>query len=345
MKTNKSKRWMLLAAATALILGACSSGSSGDQTATEDTTVATEVVATDESTCATTYQVGWANLDAGILYYRDLGEGLQKFADENCWELIVTDAAYDIPKQISQIEDMIVQGLDLIIAAPGDRDALVAVYEKAKEANIPMLSTGNNLSDGNSALEIGFVGTDWEVEGRKQTEWMVEKLNGTGNVARLGGVGATQYVQKRKAGFETVMANTKSLKVVFNQDANGFNQEEGLRLAQDALTKNPDITVFWCDSDALALGAVQAINERGLDHSKILVLGSDGEPIAFDQIRTGDGIDYTRALHGYQWGLLTAKAANSYLKSGATGYDYLVQAPTEGVSADNIKNRTNEELR
>ena len=110
--------------------------------------------------------------------------------------------------------------------------------------------------------------------------------------------------------------------IVFNQEANGFNQEEGLRLAQDALTKNPDITAFWCDSDALALGAVQAINERGLDHSKILVLGSDGEPIAFDQIRAGDGIDYTRALHGYQWGLLTAKVANSYLNSGATGYDY-----------------------
>jgi ribose transport system substrate-binding protein len=174
---------------------------------------------------------------------------------------------------------------------------------------------------------------------------MVEKLSGSGNIARIGGVGATQYVQKRKAGFESVMANAKSLKVVFNQDANGFNQEEGLRLAQDALTKNPDITAFWCDSDALALGAVQAINERGLDHSKILVLGSDGEPIAFDQIRAGDGIDYTRALHGYQWGLLTAKVANSYLTSGATGYDYFIQAPTEGVSADNIKNRTNEELR
>ena len=97
MKTNKSKRWMLLASITALILGACSSGSSGDQTAAEDATVTTEVVATDEAACATTYQVGWANLDAGILYYRDLGEGLQKFADENCWELTVTDAAYDIP--------------------------------------------------------------------------------------------------------------------------------------------------------------------------------------------------------------------------------------------------------
>jgi ABC-type sugar transport system substrate-binding protein len=340
MKTKKNRYRVLLASITTLALGACGSSTTGEESATENSTA--EV---PETSCETTYQVGWANLDAGILYYRDLGAGLQEFADENCWELTVTDAAYDIPKQISQIEDMIVKGIDLIIAAPGDREALVAVYQKAKEANIPMLSTGNNLADGNSALEIGFVGTDWQVEGLKQTEWMVEKLGGSGNVARIGGVGATQYVQKRKAGFEAVMSSNKSLKIVFNQEANGFNQEEGLRLAQDALTSNPDITAFWCDSDALALGAVQAINERGLDQSKILVLGSDGEPLAFDQIRSGEGIDYTRALHGYQWGLLTAKAANSYLTSGATGFDYLIQAPTEGLSLDNIKNRTNEDLR
>jgi ABC-type sugar transport system substrate-binding protein len=204
MKTKKNGYRVLLASITTLALGACGSSTTGEESATENSTA--EV---PETSCETTYQVGWANLDAGILYYRDLGAGLQAFADENCWELTVTDAAYDIPKQISQIEDMIVKGIDLIIAAPGDREALVAVYQKAKEANIPMLSTGNNLADGNSALEIGFVGTDWQVEGLKQTEWMVEKLGGSGNVARIGGVGATQYVQKRKAGFEAVMSSNK----------------------------------------------------------------------------------------------------------------------------------------
>lgn len=338
----------VLAAALAFAGAACGSDDSSESPATEPASGATEAPSTEapaEGECAETYTVGWANLDSGILYYRDLEAGLQEFADANCWELIATDAAYDIPKQIAQIEDFIVKGVDLIIAAPGDREALVAVYEKAQEAGIPVLSTGNNLADGNEALEIGFVGTDWEAEGVRQTEWMVTKLADGDKVARIGGVGATQYVQKRKVGFEKVMADHPGIEVVFSQDANGFNQEEGLRLAQDALTANPDLKAIWADSDALALGAVQAINERGLSQADILVLGSDGEPIAFDQIRSGEGVDYTVALHGLQWGRLTAEVAHKFLTTGSTGQEYFIQAPTEGVSADNIGDRTNEDLR
>lgn len=359
----RSRKFGLALAAATLFFGAAACGGDDDAGPSEDTTAPTEEVtesasedagesapaeeapAPAEGECAETYSVGWANLDAGILYYRDLEAGLQEFAEANCWELNAADAAYDIPKQIAQIEDMIVRGVDLIIAAPGDREALVAVFEKAQESGIPMLSTGNNLADGNEALEIGFVGTDWEVEGIRQTEWMVGKLSEGDKVARIGGVGATQYVQKRKAGFESVMAENPGLLVVFNQDANGFNQEEGLRLAQDALTANPDLKAIWADSDALALGAVQALNERGISQDEVLVLGSDGEPIVFDQIRNGDGVDYTIALHGLQWGGLTAEVAHSYLTSGSTGYDYFIQAPTEGVSADNIGDRSNDDLR
>lgn len=332
----------IAAVAAATLFGVTACGSDDSSSSSDASGAPTDATSGD---CAETYQVGWANLDAGILYYRDLEAGLQEFADANCWELTATDAAYDIPKQIAQIEDMIVKGIDLIIAAPGDRDALVAVYEKAKDAGIPMLSTGNNLADGNEALEIGFVGTDWEVEGVRQTEWMVSKLSDGDKVARIGGVGATQYVQKRKAGFEAVMAENPGIQVVFNQDANGFNQEEGLRLAQDALTANPDLKAIWADSDALALGAVQALNERGISQADVLVLGSDGEPIAFDQIRSGEGVDYTIALHGLQWGRLTAEVAHAYLTTGSTGYEYFIQAPTEGVSTDNIADRTNEDLR
>jgi ribose transport system substrate-binding protein len=338
----KTRKLGIAAVAAALLFGASACGGDNDSSSSDASSAPTEGTTGD---CAETYQVGWANLDSGILYYRDLQAGLQEFADANCWELMATDAAYDIPKQIAQIEDMIVKGVDLIIAAPGDRDALVAVYEKAKEAGIPVLSTGNNLADGNEALEIGFVGTDWEAEGVRQTEWMVSKLSDGDKVARIGGVGATQYVQKRKAGFDKVMAEHPGIQVVFNQEAEGFNQEEGLRLAQDALTANPDLKAIWADSDALALGAVQALNERGISQADVLVLGSDGEPIAFDQIRSGEGVDFTIALHGLQWGRLTAEVAHAFLTSGKTGYEYFIQAPTEGVSKDNIGDRSNEDLR
>ena len=93
------------------------------------------------------------------------------------------------------------------------------------------------------------------------------------------------------------------------------------------------------------MGAAQAVTEAGIDHATILISGSDGEPAAFDQIRDGNGIDATIALHGLQWGNLTAEVAHEFLTTGSTGSGYFIQAPTELVDSDNIGSRTNEDLR
>lgn len=297
----------------------------------------------DADGCTERYEVRYANLATFILYFRDLEAGLADFGAENCWNFSAADAAYVIEDQVAQIEDFATQGVDLIIASPGDRDALVPAYEAAAAAGIPILSTGDSLR--NPDLEIGFIGTDWDVEGTKQSEWMVEQMGGSGKLARIGGPGASEYVEKRKEGFETVMEANPDIEVAFNQSANSFTQEEGLRLAQDALTANPDLDGIWADSDALALGAATAVDEAGIDHADILVSGTDGEPAVFDQIRAGTGVDMTIALRGYAWGTQTAEVAHAFLTTGSTGQDYFIQAPTLVVDATSIEGMTNDDLR
>ena len=298
---------------------------------------------TDDGGCAETYEVRYANLATFILYFRDLEAGLASFGAENCWNFSAADAAYVIEDQFAQIEDFATQGVDLIIASPGDREALVPAYEAAAAAGIPILSTGDSVR--NPELEIGFIGTDWDVEGTKQSEWMVEQMGGSGKLARIGGPGASEYVEKRKEGFEAVMEANPGIEIVFNQSANSFTQEEGLRLAQDALTANPDLDGIWADSDALALGAAIAVDEAGIDHVDILISGTDGEPAVFDQVRDGTGVDMTIALRGYAWGTRTAEVAHAFLTSGSTGEDYFIQAPTIVVDATSIVGMSNDDLR
>ena len=297
----------------------------------------------EEAECSETYDVAYANLATFILYFRDLEEGLRRFGAANCWNFTSADAAYVMEDQVAQIEDMVTKGVDLIIASPGDLISLKPAYEVAKEAGIPILSTGDSVKD--DSLEIGFVGAIWIDTGVDQTEWMVEKLGGSGTMARIGGPGASEYVEGRLEGFEEVVAANPGIDVVFNQSADSFTAEEGLRLAQDALTANPDLNAIWADSDALALGAVQAVNEAGIDHADIWITGSDGEPAVFDQIRDGTGVDATIALHGLQWGTVTAEVAHKFLTTGSTGEDYFIPAPIELVDAENMGSRTNEDLR
>lgn len=318
----------LLAVLTVFALGAAACGGNDD---------------TDASGCAETYDVGFANLATFILYFRDMQAGLSDFGADNCWNFQAADAAYVMTDQVAQIEDFVTQGVDLIIAAPGDREALIPAYRTAADAGIPILSTGDRVED--ESLEIGFIGADWKEVGILQTNWMVDKMSDSEKMARIGGPGASEYVEKRREGFEEVMAENPGIDLVFNQSAQDFNQEEGLRLAQDALTANPDLRAIWADSDALALGAAQAVDEAGIDHAEILITGTDGEPDVFDQIRAGNGVDATIALRGYAWGQLTANVAHQYLTTGSTGEGYFIEAPTLLVDEDEIVGMSNADLR
>ena len=245
-----------------------------------------------------------------------------------------------IEDQVAQIEDFVTQGVDLIIASPGDRQALIPAYEVAAAAGIPMLSTGDSVQQ--AAPEIGFIGTDWGVEGTKQSEWMVEQMGGSGKIARIGGPGASEYVEKRRDGFEEVMGANPGIEVVFNQSANSFTAEEGLRLAQDALTANPDLDGIWADSDALALGAATAVGRSGASTTPTSWLAARRH-----SIRSGLELAWTMtiALRGYQWGWQTAEVAHQYLTTGSTGQGYFIQAPTIVVDSESIEGVTIADLR
>ncbi len=346
-RPGQTRFWQLLIALTAVVVlaTACGVAVSEETTVSDTATPATEAPASTvgDDECSETYDVAYANLATFILYFRDLEAGLAEFGADNCWNFQAADAAYVIEDQVAQIEDFVTQGVDLIIASPGDRQALTPAYEVAGEAGIKILSTGDRVE--NEELEIGFVGTDWGAEGRAQTQWMIDQMGGSGTMARIGGPGASEYVEKRREGFNELMAEHPGIDLVFNQNADSFTQEEGLRLAQDALTANPDLDAIWADSDALALGATQAVDEAGIDHADILITGTDGEPAAFDQIRDGTGLDATIALRGYQWGRLTAEIAHRWLTTGSTGEGYFIQAPTLLVDADEIVGHSNADFR
>ena len=340
--TRRAGRWLALLLAIGLVAASCGNDSDGD--ASDDT--GGDNAAADAGgggDCDETYDVAYANLATFILYFRELEEGLRTFGEANCWNFTAADAAYVIEDQISQIEDFVTQGVDLIIASPGDREALVAAYQVAADAGIPILSTGDNVVD--ESLEIGFIGTHWFDEGTRETQWIIDQIGGEGQIARIGGPGASEYVEERKRGFEELIAANPGVDVVFNQSANAFTQEEGLRLAQDALTANPDLQAIWADSDALALGAAQAVEEAGIDQADIFIAGTDGEPAVFDQIRDGTGVDMTIALQGFKWGQQTAAVAHAYLTGGSTGEEHFIQAPTIVVDAETIEGKTNEDLR
>ena len=111
----KQKKWKLLASllmVSLLIFAGC--GDDDDDSSSAP--AASTETASEEETCSETYDVAYANLATFILYFRDLEEGLRRFGAENCWNFTSADAAYVMEDQVAQIEDMVTQGVDLILS-------------------------------------------------------------------------------------------------------------------------------------------------------------------------------------------------------------------------------------
>ena len=75
------------------------------------------------------------------------------------------------------------------------------------------------------------------------------------------------------------------MKVVAQQPAD-WSQDKGFDIAQDMIQAHPDISVFFGQADAMALGAAQAVKDANMN-TKPLVLGFDGDKAGLQAVHDG----------------------------------------------------------
>lgn len=70
-------------------------------------------------------------------------------AEKRGFKLIVTDAQDNTAKQVSDVEDLIAQNIDLLILSPREFEGLETALQTAKENSVPrqILYTANGLQE------------------------------------------------------------------------------------------------------------------------------------------------------------------------------------------------------
>lgn len=243
--------------------------------------------------------IGISHYALVIPFYRSMTAGFQAAAKKYHWKVVVTDSNFDPSKQASNIESLIARHVDAIVASPGDANALIPAYKAAKKAGIPIFSIANDIGLGGQAYETAFYGANQAGISAQRTQYLAKRMNGKGKVIAIRGPSPIYFVVQDKIGYNRVMSKNPGIKTVFDQNAKDLTAEEGLRLAQDAFTSQPDANGVWVENDDLAVGVAQVMRANG-KAGKIPVVSMDGSPQVFDLIRKGD-ITYTLALPTYLW--------------------------------------------
>ena len=215
-------------------------------------------------------KIGYTCMDGTNPFFVTLEASIREVVEAHGDELVSLDPQNSNEKQISQIEDLISQGIVAMFVNPVDRDGIIAGLDKLKEANIPMFGFDTEVAD--MSYLVSYAGSDNYNAGYVCGEDLVAKCPDGGNIIVLDSP-TMQSVVDRTDGFLAAIEG-KGFTVVSQIDCMG-NQEQGNLNGTDALTAHPDAVAIFGGNDPTALGAYAAAEAAG---SKALIYGVDGSP-------------------------------------------------------------------
>ncbi|RHW42587.1 ribose ABC transporter substrate-binding protein RbsB [Neobacillus notoginsengisoli] len=214
-------------------------------------------------------------------FFVTLKEGAEKEAKNQDVELIVVDAQNDSAKQVSDIEDLIQQGVDVLVVNPTDSSAVAAAIESANKADVPVITVDRSAEGGEV---VSHIASDNVAGGQMAGDFILEKLGKKGKVVELEGIPGSSAARERGEGFHKSVDPESAIEVVAKQSAD-FDRAKGLSVMENILQANKDVQAVFAHNDEMALGALQALEAAGL--KDVLVVGFDATDDAVKAVEEG----------------------------------------------------------
>lgn len=226
-----------------------------------------------------TLTIGMSFQELNNEYFVTMQEALETAAASLGAEVIVTDARHDVSKQVSDVEDMIQRGIDILLLNPADSVGVETAVLSAQEAGVTTVAI-----DAQAEGPVdGFVGSKNYDAGYLACEHMAEQLGGEGQVALLDGIPVVPILQ-RIEGCTDALDQYDGIEIVTKQ--NGRQERtHAMTVTENIIQANPDLNGLFSVNDIGSLGALIAIEASGRD---IKLVSVDGHPEAVAEIQKAD---------------------------------------------------------
>ncbi|MBO9100668.1 MULTISPECIES: ABC transporter substrate-binding protein [unclassified Rhizobium] len=219
-------------------------------------------------------------------YFVSMQEALKEAAKSIGADVVVTDANHDVAKQISDIEDMLQQKIDILLINPTDSAGVESAVKMAKDANVIVVAVDANA---NGPVDT-FVGSKNKDAGYQSCQFLAKSLNGTGEVAILDGIAVVPILQ-RVEGCKQALAEFSGIKLVDTQNGRQ-DRSVALGVVENMIQSHPNLKGIFSVNDGGAMGALSAIQGSNKD---IKLTSVDGAPEAVKAIADGTAFIETTA--------------------------------------------------
>ena len=231
--------------------------------------------------------VGIAGANYAIESARAQYEALAAGLIERGIEPKFLDAALDINTQVSQIDQFVDQDVDAIVVnLAGDPNAVVGSLQRAVDKKIDLFGLG-----GVPGIDEILVQADLPSEelGARSGAYICDATGGSGQIAMIEAIDIPVLAARWDSFLATIAKECPDLEVVATERAVPDDAATARPIAEDLLTRFPDLKAIWAMGDGPALGAGLAVQASGRD---VVVTGLNGESQGIDGIKQG-AIDAT----------------------------------------------------
>ncbi len=241
---------------------------------------ATTLVGCQKTNDSNVKKIGFIVSTLNNPFFVDLKDGIQKTAEELGYKVVVLDSQNDPAKEVSNMEDLTVKDVDIVLLNPVDSDSAVASVMIANNYDLPVVTVDRVANGGNVVTHIA---SDNAEGGTMAANYLIEKLGGKGNVVELEGTAGSSAARDRGNGFDNEIAKS-DIEIIAKQIAD-FDRTQGLTVMENILQSKTDIDAVFAQNDEMALGAQKALADMGMND--VLIVGFDATDDAVDAVNKG----------------------------------------------------------
>lgn len=261
-------------------------------------------------------------------FYSVIDEELRLMIESRGDILLTRDPALDQERQNEEIDDLLKEGIDLLVINPVDFKQITSALERVREAGVPVVVVDSQVSD--PSLVACTIASDNYKAGVLCAEHMMRNRQ-SANIVLLEHPTAQSAVD-RIQGFCDAIQPYPQYHITGRSVCSG-QLELAMPAMQSQLNSNPDIDVVMALNDPSALGAMAALKENGALENAA-VYGVDGTPEAKNMILEGV-MTATVAQSPIRIGQTTAQTVYKILSGEA--YEEEIVLPVELITADNVR--------
>lgn len=233
--------------------------------------------------------VGFSQVGSESGWRVSFSEATIEEAEARGINLLFSDGENSQDIQIDALRSFVEQGVDAIILAPVVETGWDEVLQEVQDAGIPLIIIDRNVTS-DPSLYLARVASDFVHEGHLAAAWLAQETNGDCTIIELEGTVGSSAARDRQIGFNEVIDLFPNMEIILSQSGN-FTREGGKEIMEAILvTENMDlICALWAHNDDMALGAIEAMHEYGIDPADdILIVSVDAVPAIFQAMIDGD---------------------------------------------------------